>query len=61
MIKNGLSGKEMAFLWRLPFNPIESHRKNIRHKLGLSARKPIWRHFCSRGDPIRDIECLKYN
>ncbi len=39
MIKNGLSGKEIAVLLNLSFNTVEMHRKNIRRKLGLSHQK----------------------
>jgi len=39
MIKNGLSGKEIARLLNIAFQTVEMHRKNIRRKLGLSNKR----------------------
>ena len=39
MIRNGLTGKEIARLLNLSFNTIETHRARIRSKLGLTQEK----------------------
>lgn len=39
MIKNGLSAKEIARLLHASYRTIETHRHNIRRKLGLSNKK----------------------
>ncbi|MFC2140426.1 PAS domain S-box protein [Candidatus Auribacterota bacterium] len=38
MIKNGLTGKEIAKLLNISFPTVETHRKNIRHKLDIKNK-----------------------
>lgn len=39
MIKHGLSGKEIAIELKISYDTVETHRRNIRKKLGLSGEK----------------------
>ncbi len=39
MIRNGLTGKEIARLLNISFQTVEKHRNNIRRKLGLANKK----------------------
>jgi PAS domain S-box-containing protein len=39
MIKNGMTGKDIARLLNLSFLTVEMHRKNIRRKLGVANKK----------------------
>ncbi|KJJ84580.1 LuxR family transcriptional regulator [Candidatus Omnitrophus magneticus] len=39
LIKNGLTGKEIASLLNISFLTVEMHRKTIRRKLGISNKK----------------------
>ena len=36
MIRNGLSSKEIANIWNISYRTVETHRKNIRKKLGIA-------------------------
>ena len=38
MIRNGLSSKEIAQLWNISCRTVETHRKNIRKKLGIANK-----------------------
>ncbi|MCP4265201.1 MAG: helix-turn-helix transcriptional regulator [Candidatus Brocadiaceae bacterium] len=39
MMKNGISGKEIAEILDISHGTVERHRNNIRRKLGIKNRK----------------------
>jgi len=38
MVKGGLASKEISYILNISYQTVEKHRKNIRHKLGISHR-----------------------
>lgn len=39
MVKGGLTSKDISYLLNISYRTIEKHRKNIRHKLGISNKR----------------------
>lgn len=49
LIQLGRSGKEIADLLSMSFETVQTHRKNIRRKLGLQGKKtPLFNYLCKK-------------